>query len=565
MFLQFKLRSANKNDEEKTGESISVDSLGGKKVSGADLRPLFIERMQLLLKKGSNGLYDLSVGDMTLDVLASTLVFKNVKMTPNAIRLDSLRRIDEAPNDVYTVSFDQLQVEGINIDDALTNKTMDYKLVKLVRPVIIIHHKKDGQKKGKAAREEFSQRFLKDMEKLSIKKLVVEEGDITVRNDAKNGSPNRLKHVSVILHDFLVDSTTRNEKDRFLFAKKATLSFKDYERPTPDGLYRLKVYNVMVKAPQQQITLTGFSFSSPFDKTEFVKKQKLSNELYNVSLPSVTISGVDWWTLLNEEEVVADVVSVPAGKLSIYLDRRLPPKNKMGNFPNQLIMKMPMRMNIGKLDISNLDFSYSEYNPVSQQSGTLYIDNVKLNTSNVSNMHTKPMAVKGTGLFMHTVPMQADFVFDMANHRSGKFSAFIKMQGFERSRVNSFVMPMGMMKIEEGTVQSGEANISGDQWKANGNVVILYKDLKLHLLEKDKGEKALDKKGFTTLVANLFVLKKSNPKGDDASRREQASFKRIPEGGFFMLVWKTMLVGILKTIGAPEKLAYKTATTATKK
>src|SRR5215204_5542786 len=163
-FLQFKLRSANKDDEKKIGETIpAVDSLGGKKVSGVDLRPLFIERMQLLLKKSSNGLYNLSVGDMQVDVLASTLLFKNVKMTPDGTRLDSLRKINEAPNDVYTVSFEALQVEGINLDDALTNKTMDYKLVKLINPVIVIHHRKDDREKVKAPKEEFSQRFLKEM------------------------------------------------------------------------------------------------------------------------------------------------------------------------------------------------------------------------------------------------------------------------------------------------------------------------------------------------------------------------------------------------------------------
>jgi hypothetical protein len=30
----------------------------------------------------------------------------------------------------------------------------------------------------------------------------------------------------------------------------------------------------------------------------------------------------------------------------------------------------------------------------------------------------------------------------------------------------------------------------------------------------------------------------------------------MPDAGFIMLVWKTMLVGVLKTIGAPEKKAY---------
>jgi hypothetical protein len=120
------------------------------------------------------------------------------------------------------------------------------------------------------------------------------------------------------------------------------------------------------------------------------------------------------------------------------------------------------------------------------------------------------------------------------------------------------------MKMEKGTLHSVEASITGDQWKATGHVFIPYLDLKLSLMEKDKGEKALDKKSVTTFLANLFVLKKNNPKEGKEARREQAAFTRIPEGGFFMLVWKTMLVGALKTIGAPEKLASKTVASTAK-
>ena len=122
-----------------------------------------------------------------------------------------------------------------------------------------------------------------------------------------------------------------------------------------------------------------------------------------------------------------------------------------------------------------------------------------------------------------------------------------------------------MMKVEKGTLQKAEAAISGDQWKAHGNVLVLYKDLKLSLLEKDKGKKELDKKDVTTFLANNFVLKENNPSPNDDPRREKAAFKRIPDGGFFMLVWKTMLVGVLKTMGAPEKIASKTVDDQQKK
>ena len=169
LFLRISMKSAVEKDKEKTGEVMpAVDTLGGKKVAETDLRALFITRMKQLLKKSSNGLYDVTVGDMQVDVLASSLLLKKVVMKPDAPTRASLTKSGHLPNDIYSISFDELQVDGINLDDAITRKTMDYRLVKLVRPIITINHRR-GEKQ-KVQKEEFSQRFLKEMNKLSIKK-----------------------------------------------------------------------------------------------------------------------------------------------------------------------------------------------------------------------------------------------------------------------------------------------------------------------------------------------------------------------------------------------------------
>src|SRR5215203_6377845 len=83
-YLRFSLRSSIRDDEKAAGRKAVVpDTLAGKKVSTADLRPLFIRRVQQLVKKGSNGLYNLSISDVKVDVLASTLSLQGVMLTPD--------------------------------------------------------------------------------------------------------------------------------------------------------------------------------------------------------------------------------------------------------------------------------------------------------------------------------------------------------------------------------------------------------------------------------------------------------------------------------------------------
>lgn len=567
LYLRFSLKSSITKTEKVTGVAQpAIKELGGKKVSATDLRPLFITRLQQVLSQSSNGLYRISVGDMQPDLLASSLLLKNVVLTPDSSVLALQKKAGTLPDNVFAISFKSLLIEGVNLDDAITSKTMDYKLVKLVQPHITIIHTKGAKKE--ITNEDFSSRFLKQMKTLSINQLIVEDGTVVIENASNKKKINRLNHVSVDLKNILLDSAARTNRKGILFSETAIIQFKNFVKPTPDGLYNLKMGSVTIKEPQQTVSLANVSFTSPLSRKAFVAKQKFSKELYYLTTPAVTISGVNWWALMNEEELVADAVTMQRGKLSIYLDRSLTPKSKMGNFPNQLLRKLPLKMSIARVNINNINFDYSEYNPISQQTGTMRLNNLQLSLQNVSNMQQKnplPVIAKGTGLLMNKVPVKADFIFDMAEAKSGKFSASVQTKSFDGPVVNVFAMPMGMIKTEEGVVQSAGGKITGNELKASGKVFIAYSNLKLHLLEKDKGEAELDKKGFTTLMANLFVLKKNNPEKGQEARRATAEFMRIPEGGFFTLIWKTILVGILKTIGAPEKMAYKTINNSVKK
>ncbi|RYF84823.1 MAG: hypothetical protein EON98_08165 [Chitinophagaceae bacterium] len=554
LFLRISLSRTIKKEEAVSGKVETIDSLGGKEVSAADLRPLFINRMQQVLRKSSNGLYDLSIGDLELDVLASTITLKDVAVKRNERAEEALRKQNDLPENLIEASFKSLVIDGVNLDDAITSKTMDYRMVKLVNPVIHVYK---GQKQPtKKSTEDFSQRFLKEMEKLSIKNLVIENGTIVAHGKASK--TNRLNDVDIHMTDILLDSNTREDQQRFLFAKNATINFRNYTSQTADGLYQFKIGKGSIQSPAQKLVLQDLSFASPLSREQFMKRQKLAKELYDFRLSSISLNKVDWWMLFNGEEIVADEVMASGGKLTVYFDRSLPPRSRMGNFPNQLLAKLPFRMNIAKMRLQNLDLSYTEYSPVSKQNGTIYMDNISLDMQNISNYTKKSMVVNGSALFMHTVPIQANFNFNMTAPKTGAFTATVSSsKAFEGNLLNSFSKPLGLMELEKGTLQKLHATLKGDESQANGTVTVLYNDLKIHLLEKDKGKKALDTKDVTSFLANLFVIKNDNPKKGKAPRVETASFRRDPYGGFFMLIWKTMLVGALKTMGAPEKIAYK--------
>ena len=117
-----------------------------------------------------------------------------------------------------------------------------------------------------------------------------------------------------------------------------------------------------------------------------------------------------------------------------------------------------------------------------------------------------------------------------------------------------------MFHIKRGRGKELTATISGNNAGASGKILLLYNDLHIIPLEKSsKTKNGLGKKNLTSFIANSFFIKNDNPSGNKAPRNPDCNFTRNVHSSFFNLLWKTTFVGILKTIGAPEKIAYKTA------
>jgi hypothetical protein len=121
--------------------------------------------------------------------------------------------------------------------------------------------------------------------------------------------------------------------------------------------------------------------------------------------------------------------------------------------------------------------------------------------------------------------------------------------------VNDISQPLGLVKFEKGRVNKLDVSMQGNEQEAKGKVLMLYNDFKISIYENEKNKEGLDKRKVLGFIVNSFVLKNNNPSKNNPPRNPDAEFKRNPQTGFFNLVWKTTLNGLLKTVGANPKLA----------
>lgn len=283
-------------------------------------------------------------------------------------------------------------------------------------------------------------------------------------------------------------------------------------------------------------------------------------EVYHISIPAIELNNINWWQLANNESIEAGDVTIKNGAFKIFLDRSMPVdgRSTTGKFPHQLLMKMPLKVNIAKLHLKNNNIVYEEFNPASGKSGKVYIDDLNGTISNITNMPGKIKVnshtiASVTANFLHQIPVKANLNFNLNQYKKGSFTTNLTIGAFDGLVLNPVAQPLGLVAIKSGNVDKGIAAITGNNDGATIDGLLLYHNLHIEALKKGEGQ--LEAKHFTSFIANAFIIKNENPSKNGEERKKSGYYKRNPQGTFFNLIFKALLVGVLKTIGAPEKLA----------
>lgn len=537
-----------------------------KEKSVIDLRPSIIAKLQQIVKDGSNGLYVLSIDKLEPDILDSKLDITNSFIRIDTAAMHHLDSLQLLPDDIFTFHFSTLHVDGIGIDDLLHKNRIEITGIHITDPVINVYHKKRSY--NEAQREQNDSLSLYERVKGQLKKIDIKKIDVTnatfTNHDMIKNKTSKFTAVSILVNDLLIDSSTKHDKTRFLFAKHTTIRTKNYSMPTADSLYFFKIGDISIAGEQHTITAHDVEYVPRVTREQFESKLKYRQDMYHFKFSKIILHDINWLAIINNEELGSRHIEISGGLFSDFLDRSVPssPDVSMNNFPHQLLMTVPFKVSVERLDINNVNLSYEEYNPLSAQSGIAYFENIKGRINHISNIPAEiklhPVAdFSGNTLFMHHVPMTAKFTFDLSKYRTGEFTADVTMDTLDKITVNKIAEPLGLFSVKSGQIQHVKIHIRGNNFNTISNIALQYNNLHITPLKKDKEEPGkLKSKTFTSFFANVLLIKNKNPKGKEL-RQPDFTVERGHHRNFFNLIWTSVLTGILKTIGIPVKLVIK--------
>ena len=527
---------------------------GGIMYWNAYKKQIIRNKLEDTVQEKTRGLYTLHYDNLNLDEVAGDLSVSNIKLVYDSVKYNSLIRND-APSVLLNISIPSISVSGVKTPRALLNKEIVGKKIHIKDPVINIIYTNAGKDSSKnVPGKEIYEQVLGDLNLIKVDTVEISGAQITTSN-LKTGKKNiQFLNTFIRLTDVAVDSAAAEDKSRMLFSKQIFLTCEKFSWPSKNKLYNYSADSISLNTASNYIQVKNFLVHPKLKEDAFVKSLPTQDDRFDFSIRNIAIRNLDMQKLFNEN-IIADSVLIGSSSFKIYRDVSIArdKKNRVGTYPHQVIAEIPIPVQIKKLVLSNSFVEYKEKNPRSNQAGKVQFHDVHATISNLTN---KKEVIKVNNImtadistrFLNKAPLKVTWQFYL-QHPKGRFDVKGSLGEMYFKDANSITEPMGPAKLEDGQLRNLQFNLAGHDYGMTGTVKMLYDDLKVSVLERDKGSKELDKKTLATIAANI-IIKNSNPSGKkDEPRIAEIQMERDTNRSIFSLVWKSLFKGIKETAG----------------
>jgi hypothetical protein len=326
------------------------------------------------------------------------------------------------------------------------------------------------------------------------------------------------------------------------------LSADAFSFVTKDKLYKITVGDFIVDNAASVVKIKSILLKPLLTEEQFVNQSRHQNDLYNLTVNNVELSGVNTKRLLSSKELEVENASFEP-VMNIFNDRTLPPdsSSKIGKYPQQSLLKLGSPIYIHNASIRKGMVSYREKALKSRLTGNVFFSDINASLSNITNIPGRIkvnnlLKLHATAKFLGAGNLSTDWQFPL-NAGNGAFTINGQLKGMNAVTLNSIIEPLAMASVKEGQIDELKFTIDGTDRKAAGNILFLYHDLKMEVLKKDNDDE-LKKKALLSALANALI-KNENA---NASNRKSINYERDITKSFFNLVWKTIFAGAKNTV-----------------
>jgi len=529
-------------------------------------KPLVEAKLKETVSKATDGLYSLKYDDLDLNITLGNATLKNAELIPDSAVYRKMVLAKEAPNSRYHIKLSALKVRRFNIWDVIKNRKLYIKDITFESPDIHMISERHAYndtiqpKQPKSLydniKDVFSSINVRDIniDNVKFKFSRIEEG---------KSSDIILDSIGIKVHDILVDQSSIHDTTRLFYTKMVEVEVPKFEYELSNGIYMARFDRLLLNTQDQNVLLTKVEYVPKMNKAAYFKARNQNITMAVMKFDTLRFEKLDFKELIDNQQTIAQHVQIKNGSVSLYNDKRFPTKktSKIGNSPQQQLMKVKQLIKIDTVFVDNIDILYGEYSAKFHKEGTITFNNAKGTLTNVTNDSTvlakdKFMRADLQAKIMNAGLMKIQFGFDMLS-KDGYHTYKGSLGRMQATAFNKILNPLLNAEIESGNIRSISFNFQGNDYRNWGDFRFDYDHLKLNLMNAVDPGMSKTKKGLLSFVVNNILINDSNPDANEKYHVGKVNYKRVPEHTFFKTMWQSLLDGIKQCAGISKEREAK--------
>ncbi|HJS55872.1 MAG TPA: hypothetical protein VJ765_15065, partial [Chitinophagaceae bacterium] len=374
--------------------------------------------------------------------------------------------------------------------------------------------------------------------------------------DAKNFTADSIgkKPADVKIHQGvlknLVLGSEINKDLRTIIEKNPSFSVTDISGKITDEKNSWTWHNLSFNKPAQSFTLDSFSFHPVISRDKFVAANEWQKDYITLKTGKVFV------TKFNLDQYLADSV-FRSGTLSIdepyftsYRDKTPPFKSGIIKpLPAKLIQKIPFKISIDTVFVSNGTAVYTELNDKTKETAVIPVTRMSGDIFPIKNFDLTPadsFRIRLNGYLLDSGWIRLRTRESYLDSLSG-FLITLRMRSHSMMYLNSILPPLSSIKLQSGYLDTLTMRAIGQEYISLGEMKMYYHDLKVQFLKNGNEDKKTFLQGLKTFIANSFVVKNENDK-----RIGVVYFPRIRDRSFINYYIKIAMSGVASSVGAKK-------------
>ncbi len=364
--------------------------------------------------------------------------------------------------------------------------------------------------------------------------------------------------IGILVKSVKVDTSMIDQSEPNLIGN-LTIDLKGRTTVTHDSLYEIKTGYLHFDFPTHQITIDSFHLRPRYKDEEFFSRSVYQTDRAIIEGRKIELNDFSIDDLIINDHLHFGSVNLIDFNFDLCRDKRFPfAPGIYKKLLREQIMSVEQKFTVDSLLLNNAILHYKEIEEKTGQAGTIFFDQVNARgynlTNNIdSNDRTTRMLFKMHGNIMGQAGMDISVYFPLYPDTVA-FWLSAKSDKIDMPSLNPVTENLLGIGILNGKGSVDIPLIIAGNDIARGNMTFRYKKLKLAMYDRKKEQM---NKGFLSPFVNFLindlVVKSNNPKFARKPRIGQVYFERDTRKGIVNYAWKSILSGMLSTLGFNNK------------